>query len=200
MRVLALVAAAGRSGRMGSAKALLPFGDHDDAVSFVAHVVAVCRVAGCDDVVVSVPDGIDGDRVRAAVVGTTTITNPQPTLGISGSIIAALDHDDAVDALLLWPVDCPFADVDVVRALIASLADDAVDAVVPLTPAGRGHPVLLRASTFALVRTHANDGGPRRVLNDVRVAEVFVGDVRLAMNLNTPADWQRAFQRDRHVH
>ena len=49
MRVLALVAAAGRSGRMGSAKALLPFGDHDDAVSFVAHVVAVCRVAGCDD-------------------------------------------------------------------------------------------------------------------------------------------------------
>jgi len=194
MRVVALIAAAGRSGRMGSPKALLPFGHDVDADSFVVVIADVCRAASCD-VVVSVPDGDDGDRVRAVVGDVITITNPTPSLGLSGSILAALDVDADIDALLLWPVDAPFADVALVRSLVAALDDDDIDAAVPLTPAGRGHPVLWRASTFAALRAHADNGGPRRVLDEVRVHEVIVDDDRLAMNLNTPADWQRAFAR-----
>lgn len=193
MRVVALITAAGRSGRMGSPKALLPFGHDVDAACFVVVIADVCRAAGCD-VVVSVPDGDDGDRVRAVVGDVITITNPTPSLGLSGSIIVALDVNPDIDALLLWPVDAPFADVALVRSLISTLDDD-VDAAVPLTPAGRGHPVLLRASTFAALRAHADNGGPRRVLDEVRVRDVVVDDERLAMNLNTPADWQRAFAR-----
>ena len=185
---------------MGSPKALLPFGHDVDAACFVVVIANVCRAAGCY-VVVSIPDGNDGDRVRAVVGDAITITNPTPSLGLSGSIIAALDHTDTVDgvgdidALLLWPVDAPFADTALVQSLIGALDDDDIDVAVPLTTMGRGHPVLLRASTFSALRAHADDGGPRRVLDEVRVHDVIVDDVRLAMNLNTPADWQRAFSK-----
>lgn len=190
--VLAVVAAAGRSGRMGAAKALLPF---DGDTTFVGHIVDVCAAVGCS-IVVTIPDDHgDAANVIAAVGTAITTTNPQPHLGISGSIFAAVDAAAiAFDAILLWPVDAPFADVADVRAVIAALADDDVDAAVPVVDDGRrGHPVVLRASLLPLIRAHADDGGPQRVLEQVRVVEVAVGDDRIALNMNTPADVRRAF-------
>jgi CTP:molybdopterin cytidylyltransferase MocA len=125
VRVLGVVAAAGASGRMGSPKALLSTRVFDtDGVDepWVRRVARMMRDGGVTDVVVTVPDDIAVARAIAdAVVDIArTTTNPQPQLGLSGSLFAALDVV-AADAVLLCPVDAPGLEAGMCQRLIAAI-------------------------------------------------------------------------------
>lgn len=202
-RVLGLVAAAGASTRMGSPKALLAYEFHDavgddDGIAdcFVSHLVRAMLSGGADTVVVTVPDDAGSAAAISDVVGADAacVPNPSPSLGLTGSVIAALDHVDDADVLVLCPVDAPFATPAIVAALIAAVVAGA-DAAVVTVDGVRGHPVAFGRQAFGALRLAGSRGGPRRVLDELdQVVAVPSLDRRLTLDLNSAADLVRARQ------
>jgi molybdenum cofactor cytidylyltransferase len=192
MRVAALVAAAGRSERMGRCKALLPLG----STTFVAQLCRVFSRAGCDPVVVTAPEGPSGELVRGALaeLSARVVDNAFMEQGLSGSVRTALAEAPEVDALLLCPVDMPFVTPALVRKLVAALeAETEAAAAVPVVDGARGHPVLLGRALFADLAKADELGGPRGVLaaKAASVREVAWGDPRVLVNVNTPEVFER---------
>ncbi len=201
MSVAGLVAAAGRSSRMGKCKALL----HDEhGVPFVVRCVRALLQGGVSPVVVALPEGDDGVRVASLVAAlhVVTVQNTRPALGLSGSIAAALDvlGATAIDGLVVWPVDTPFADASLVRQLVAAIAQGEVGAAaaVPVVVDAdrgprRGHPVAFAPECFGALAAHADDGGPRRVLDELGslAIDVEANDPRVADDVDTPDDYAR---------
>ncbi len=201
-RVLGLIAAAGASTRMGSPKALLPYEFHDavaddDGIAdcFVRHLVRAMLSGGANAVVVTVPDDAGTAAAISDVVGAAVcVPNPSPSLGLTGSVIAALDHVDDVDVLVLCPVDAPFGTPAIVAALIAAVVAGA-DAAVVTVDGVRGHPVAFGRGAFGALRLAGSRGGPRRVLEELQqVVAVSSTDRRLCLDLNSAADLVRARQ------
>jgi molybdenum cofactor cytidylyltransferase len=205
LRVCGLVAAAGASGRMGEPKALLRLPDDRCVVVALAQTF---RDAGLRPVVVTTPDGGAGAQVTAALyeagLPVLTAPNPEPALGLSGSVRRALFIDPDADGLLLTPVDAPFATEAVVRALVAALRPGSPQgpwAAVPWVtgPDGSplpGHPVAFTRDAFAALHGAGTNGGPRAVLEalDARglLARIQSDDPALLLDLNTPADRDQA--------
>lgn len=206
MRFAALVAAAGASSRMGGVcKALLPYAAH---VSFARRLCEVYLVAGADPLVVTLPESPDDEGlVRADLRGLPVVLakNEAPTLGLTGSVHAALTHAPDADALLLSPVDCPFIDAGLIHALVASLRNGAAAAAVPILATSsteiadpvRGHPAAFARATFELLWSAGDRGGPRAVLAALGddVIEVPWSDPRVVEDVDTPADYERIFGR-----
>lgn len=178
---------------MGAPKALLSSRHFDPAgldEPWVRRIARTCRDGGVSDVVVSIPDGAEiALAVTAAVVDIARVVhNPQPELGLSGSLVAALDLVMA-DAVVLCPVDAPGVRAPMVRQLIDTLATG-VDAAVVVHAGRRGHPVAFSARCFPALREAGACGGPRAVLAALgaRVAEVAVDDAAVLWDFNSPAD------------
>ncbi len=195
LRAVGLVAAAGRSGRMGRPKALLstslvdPIGPDEP---WVARLVRALREGGVDDVVVTVPDDVEVAASIRQAVGphARTARNARPELGLSGSVIAALECSGDADVLVICPVDAPGAQASMVRRLLGAIAAGAAAAVV-VHGGRRGHPAAFSASTWAALRAAGEQGGPRAVLGAVGAVEVDVDDAAVLWDLNTVADIDR---------
>lgn len=187
-RFAGLIAAAGRSSRMGRAKALLAL----DGETFVGRLADALALAGLSPVVVTLPEPPGDEPVRAALEGRSVIAtrNAFPGEGLSGSVRTALDVAGDVDGLVLTPVDAPFASAELVRALLEALVARSALAVVPVVDGTRGHPVAFARGAFAALRAASERGGPRGVLADLGddVVEVPWRDARITRNVNTPRD------------
>ncbi len=210
MSVLGVVAAAGASRRMGRAKALLPTAH--DGPPFVVVVVNALLHGGVDDVVVTVPDDArDAAAIEAAVeaavdeprrLRVSFVRNAAPTLGLSGSVRTALARaTNETTHLVVAPVDAPFFDAALVRALLASAwtpPHGPVDVVVPVIADGRrGHPVVFARATFDALLAAGDRGGPAIVVDEAaavgRAALVPCDDERVVDDVDTPDEWERAF-------
>lgn len=202
MRAAALVAAAGASSRMGTCKALLPFAS---GISFVRRLCEVYVVAGCDPVVVTLPDASDDEgAVRAQLAGLPLVLakNGAPRQGLTGSVTTALTLAPDADALLLSPVECPFVDAGLVHALIAAVRTGVASCPVLAASADggkalRGHPAAFSRAAFELLWSAGDRGGPRAVLDALAddVVEVPWSDPRVAEDVDTPEDYERIFGR-----
>lgn len=213
-----LVTAAGRSGRMGRPKALLPAGLHATASSFVAEILRTAALAGLRRAIVTVPSGEARHVVEAHLgrlepfytpsgeaLAVASVENLEPALGITGSIRAAqpLASDSA---LLLWPVDSPLATTSLVRRILATAtATTTAQAVVPACGARQGHPVWFSLPSRAeLIRPDWPEG-PRSFLaalerrGALATVQVRVGegddddDGDPFTNINSPEDWARVY-------
>ena len=184
-----LIAAAGRSARMGRPKATLPL----EGSTFVATLARAFLAAGLSPVVITLPEGDARDDVRAALDGVpvTCVPNRAPTEGLTGSVQTALRLAPGAAGLVLCPVDAPFVDGALVRALIEALrgAGNAADAAVPLVEGQRGHPAAFRRAAFPALAGCGGSGGPRALLASLgkRVVEVPWRDARVLADVNTPA-------------
>jgi molybdenum cofactor cytidylyltransferase len=206
MRVAGLVAAAGASSRMGRPKALLPF---YGGRSFALRLTDILVAGGCAPVVVTLPSlpdppGLGWQRLLdelalTAVSSHVTVDeNPEPALGLSGSVRRVLSRydDSGLEGIVLCPVDAPFADAGLVEALIQAIAH--APAAYPSVGDRRGHPVAFSHAAFELLLTCGDRGGPRAVLDalgdDARA--VPWGEPRVCDDVNTPADYRRLFGKD----
>lgn len=197
MNVAALVAAAGKSERMGRTKALLPLGGD----TFVTHLARVFARAGASPVVVTLPEGESAGLVRRALADVDVDARPnrRPEDGLAGSIATALSASPDADALVVCPVDMPF----VTPALVSKLVDalfDAPDAVaaVPEVNDQLGHPVVVASELFAELMEPGLDGGLGALLrqHSARVQRVSWGDARVLANINTPEAFERWVARE----
>lgn len=189
-RPAALVAAAGDSSRLGRPKALLRL----DGETFVHRLARVLLAAGAAPCVVTVPPAEVGAAIRTelADLAVTVVENAAPQLGLIGSIRTALGLVERASALLVAPVDCPFVDVELARALLAAAREPAAIAV-PVVDGRSGHPAVFGGDHFAALRSPAADRGAAALVEaaGAQVVRVVASDPRLVDTLNTPADAAR---------
>lgn len=213
--VAGIVAAAGASQRMGQPKALLRVGGKSFLETIVGAMLDAGLDEVCI-VLPPAADAPAAGLARAAFAGeprVRQVANRWMERGYSGAIQSALDALPPMAAWALTPVDAPFTTPALLRALRDTLfgrdvgagtasarlppsaapgpdPDDEPEAwaVVPITGAGPGHPVLLHARCEALLRRAHEEGGPRGVLAraGIRCRELPWPDPRIAWDLNTP--------------
>jgi molybdopterin-guanine dinucleotide biosynthesis protein A len=169
----AVLLAGGRSSRMGTDKALLPWGTG----TLLAHMHAVLLAAGAEQVVVS------GDRPDVGGVA-----DAQPDTGPMGALAQLVPHlQDG--AWLVVPVDMPLLSVELMHALLSTDADCACVEDHPLPMALR-----LQAEARAVMGAVGAATGRERSL---RALQQRLQAVQLPAspwqdvlrNCNTPEDW-----------
>jgi CTP:molybdopterin cytidylyltransferase MocA len=190
-----LILSAGRSRRMGQPKAWLRYQDEP----FLQRLVRVSLAAGSHQIIIVV-----GAETGEALVSRETLlaTLPAPlsaatTLAIGcpsqtpiDSIRQGLGALTGGPRLLLWPIDCPFAETALVEQLARSFlpTEDAI--ARPCVEGRHGHPVLFGSVALEELKSPIADTGAHHVVrrDPRRLLDVPCDDARVVADLNTPAE------------
>ncbi len=150
----ALVLAAGRSSRMGRAKATLPLDDRD---TFLSRIVRTLLDAAVDDVVIVVGHEAPAivDAFEPARLPARFVINPDYDRGQLSSLLAGLAIVDrpGVAAVLVTLVDVPLVSPATVRAVIERYRQTGARVVRPTSGTRHGHPLLIDRSLFDALRS-----------------------------------------------
>jgi CTP:molybdopterin cytidylyltransferase MocA len=189
----AVVLAAGRSSRMGRAKALLPIGDD----TFLTRIVKTFLDAGVDDVVIVV--GHDAEpivrHVAESGLPARFAINQHYDRGQLSSLLAGLalvDRPGVVGALVTL-VDVPLVSSATVRAVIDRYRQTHAVVVRPTSGTRHGHPLLLDRSIFDELRAADPEAGATPI---VRAHASVDGDIPIAdegafTDIDTTEDYTR---------
>jgi CTP:molybdopterin cytidylyltransferase MocA len=184
-----LILAAGASQRMGTPKALLPWGSS----TLLDYTLEQARAASIDVIVVVLGpatrhlDGSLGD-VRVAF-------NLEPETGRSASIrIGSEALSAGVRSIVIQSVDQP-CPVEVLTALCKAIEHGAGEIAVPTHHGRRGHPICVAGRLLPELRTVTEENeGLRAVVraHAQRLVEVPVNSECVLWNLNDPAAYAAA--------
>jgi molybdenum cofactor cytidylyltransferase len=193
--VTGLVVAGGRSTRMGTSKALLPWPPH--GVPFVVHIARALVEGGVDGVViVGRPDDLPLQQAIHAAGAGRFVANPDADAGGQlSSLIRGLDACErpGVTGVMMSPVDVPGIDAATVAALLAAFRS-APDRIVRATHAGRhGHPVIFPRLLLAELRAADPARGAKMVVraHDDAILNVEVPTSAVVDDIDTPEDYRR---------
>jgi molybdenum cofactor cytidylyltransferase len=173
-----MVLAAGRSSRMGRAKASLPL---DATDTFLTRIVRTFLEAGVDDVVVVV--GHEADAIvssfSASGLPARFVVNHDYDRGQWSSLVAGLGVVDrpGVSATRMTLVDVPLVTADTVRAVLACYRRTHAPVVRPTSGNRHGHPLLVDRSLFAELRAADPAAGAKPV---IRAHASAAGDIAIA--------------------
>jgi molybdenum cofactor cytidylyltransferase len=182
---MAIVPAAGRSSRFGSAKLLACI----DGTVLIDRTIGCLLDAGLERVVVVVdrPDALhDARLVHDARV--SAVVNVDPSRGMFSSIQVGVAAGIG-DAYLVLPADMPFVRAATVKAVL-DRACEAGSVVVPVFRGRRGHPIVVPAD----LRAHLLAADPSSTLKNVLLAsaapriEVDVDDPGVTRDVDVPGD------------
>jgi molybdenum cofactor cytidylyltransferase len=196
--IAALILAAGRSSRMGRAKALLPAGPGE---TFLSKLTRAMRDGGADyTLVIGRPEASD---VRAEVEkpggGARFIVNPDPDRGQLSSLIAGLDaaSDSGTQAVLVALVDMPLVRAETVARVLQVFAATGAPIVRASFEGRHGHPVVFARSLFDELRRADPAIGAKDVLraHAHEIVDVAVADVGAVEDVDVPEDYVRVFGR-----
>jgi molybdenum cofactor cytidylyltransferase len=195
----AIVLAAGRSSRMGRAKALLPI---DDDNTFLTRIVRTFLAAGVDDVVVVV--GHEADAVVSSLASSGLparfVVNRDYDRGQLSSLLAGLGVVDrpGVVAAIVTLVDVPLVAEATVRAVIEHYQRTHAPVVRPTAGERHGHPLLIDRALFDELRAaDAAVGAKPIVRQHASVAsDLPVDDEGAFTDIDTMDDYRRVFHRD----
>jgi molybdopterin-guanine dinucleotide biosynthesis protein A len=192
----AIVLAGGRSSRMGTPKALLPF----DNEPLIVHIVATLQQVFAEVVVVAAPDQ---DLPSMSV---KLVRDEVPWQGPVGGIYYGLTAAGR-DACFVTSCDSAFLNIDLVLYLVSQLPEH--DVVVPHWQ-GRFQPMqaVYRRSVSSLLAAQLVRGElrPVHLFDKVRTRRVDEDEIRRFdpegssfFNMNTPEDYAEALKRWSHV-
>ena len=200
--IAAIVLAAGRSSRMGAAKALLPVDDRD---TFLSRIVRTFHEAGVDRIVVVLGHDASAliERLRATGLSAEVVVNAGFDAGQLSSLLTGLDRIDAradaaeVEGVLLTLVDAPLVAEETVRAVIERYRTTGAPIVRPVRGDEHGHPVLIDRSLFPLLRAADPAGGAKPIVRAhvSREGDVEVNDEGAFLDIDTPEEYERVFGR-----
>jgi CTP:molybdopterin cytidylyltransferase MocA len=190
----AIVLAAGRSSRMGRAKAALPL---DGGDTFLTRIVRTFRAAGVDDVIVVVGDDAEAIASSFSQSGLAArfVMNAGYDRGQLSSLVAGLAVIDrpGVAAVLVTLVDVPLVSAATVRAVVEHYRASRAPVVRPTSGARHGHPLLIDRSLFAALRGADPAKGAKPI---VRAHASAAGDLEIAdegafTDIDTEEDYRR---------
>ena len=178
MTVAGLVLAAGAGTRFGQPKAPVVI----DGERLVDRAVRNLREGGCDTVSVVLGAWV------GEVSGADILVNDAWPEGMGSSLrcgLLFLTETSDADAALVTLVDLPGLTPDAVRRLVTCPAELAV-----ATYEGeRGHPVRIGRSLWPrAIEVAHGDEGARRLMQEVPVERVEVGDVAAGYDVDTPVE------------
>jgi molybdenum cofactor cytidylyltransferase len=192
--VPAVVLAAGKSSRMGRAKATLPLAEGG---TFLTRIIRTLRDAAVEDVVVVI--GHDPEPILRSLEpsGLTfrLVMNTEYESGQLSSVLAGLRAIDrpGVTAMLVTLVDVPLTSASTVRAVLERHRATRAPIVRPVDRSRHGHPVLIDRVLFPLVRSADPTRGMKPI---VRAHASAAGDVEIEdegafIDVDTPEEYQR---------
>jgi molybdenum cofactor cytidylyltransferase len=190
----AVVLAAGRSSRMGRAKATLPL---DATDTFLTRIVRTFLEAGVDDVVVVVGHEADAIVLSFSASGLPArfIVNHDYDRGQWSSLVTGLGVVDrpGVAATLITLVDVPLVTADTVRAVLACYRRTHAPVVRPTAGSRHGHPLLVDRSVFAELRAADPAEGAKPVIRAHASAagDIAIGDEGAFRDIDTEEDYLR---------
>ena len=188
-----IVAAGGRSTRMGRDKRFLPL----DGESLLARTLRKGRAAGFRSIVLAAEGERSDLTALAEEFGASLVTDEQPAQGPAAAIDAGLAAAKTEWALVL-SADMPFYDFELVRTLLP-YANGNTQVILP-TLSGYWQPLaaLYRRDAGAAFGTAIARGDRKLgvILRELAVCEVpLTVDAGLFFNVNTPAAYRLALGR-----
>jgi molybdenum cofactor cytidylyltransferase len=198
----AVVLSAGRSTRMGRAKATLPLEDGD---TFLTRVVRTFLDASVDDVVVVV--GHDAESIVASFAASGLparfVVNHEYDRGQWSSLVAGLGVVDrpGVTAALVTLVDVPLVTATTIRAVVECYRRTRAPIVRPTSGARHGHPLLIDRSLFAELRLADSQTGAKPIIraHASPAGDIEVSDEGAFRDIDTEADYRALSDRWRGV-
>ena len=192
-----MVLAAGRSSRMGRAKAALPIDTRD---TFLSRIVRTFLDAGVDDVIVVL--GHDADAIARSFapyasdgVSARIVVNHEYDRGQLSSLLTGLTLVDrpGVTASLVTLVDVPLVLASTIRAVIDRYRATGAPIVRPINGDRHGHPILIDRSLFgALRQADMNEGAKPIVRAHASPAgDVPVDDEGAFTDVDTAEEYER---------
>jgi molybdenum cofactor cytidylyltransferase len=191
----AIVLAAGRSSRMGRAKATLPAGDGD---TFLTRIVRTFLDAGVDDVIVVV--GHDAQAIVESFLESGLparfVVNREYDRGQLSSLLAGLYAIDrpGVSAVLVTLVDVPLVSAATVRAVVESYRRTRAPIVRPTSGDRHGHPLLIDRSVFGALRSADLSAGAKPIVRAHASAsgDIAISDEGAFTDIDTEEDYRNA--------
>ena len=188
-----IVAAGGRSTRMGRDKRFLPL----DGESLLARTLRKGRAAGFRSIVLAAEGERSDLTALAEEFGASLVTDEQPAQGPAAAIDAGLAAAKTEWALVL-SADMPFYDFELVRALLPEATGD-TQVVLP-TISGYWQPLaaLYRRDAGAAFGTAVARGDRKLgiILRELTVKELpLTVDAGIFFNVNTPVSYRLALGR-----
>ena len=188
--VTLIVAAGGKSTRMGRDKRFLPL----DGESLLARTLRKGRAAGFRSIVLAAEGAQEELTTLAAEFGALLVTDEIPAQGPAAAIAAGLAAAETEWSLVLSG-DMPFYDFELVRALLSAAEGD-TQVVLP-TLSGYWQPLaaLYRRDAGAVFAAAIARGDRKLgiILRELAVREVpLTVDAGLLFNVNTPAAYRLA--------
>lgn len=189
-----LVLAAGRSSRMGRAKATLPVDARD---TFVSRIVRTFLAAGIDDVVVVL--GHDADAIAESLTNSLLpvrfALNREYDRGQLSSIrtgLAVIDRP-GITGVLLTLVDVPLVSASTVRSILSRFHGTAAPVVRPVNAGRHGHPILIARSLFDLIRSTSDESGLKPIVRTHASpdGDVEVDDEGAFVDIDTTDEYRR---------
>jgi len=196
----AIVLAAGRSSRMGRAKAMLPIDDRGE--TFLTRIVRTFQDAGVDDVVVVVGHEAASiaEAFRTSGLRARFVVNEQYDRGQLSSLLAGLSIVDrpGTVAALVTLVDVPLVGAATVRAVLETYRRTHAAVVRPTSGTRHGHPLLIDRALFTELRAADLDTGPKTVVraHASALGDVAIDDEGAYLDIDTPEEYRRAIGLD----
>jgi molybdenum cofactor cytidylyltransferase len=186
--VSAIILAAGNSGRMGSDKAQLPFGN---GLSFAGQMIKCYSGFGVAPLVMVVNNDTDLSQLDSRLF--VPVLNDHPEYGRSRSILLGVKEVSSDRPCFLHNIDNPYLEDDLLEMLLSVVQPDSY--VVPVYKEKGGHPVLLGSEIVNYLRDINQLHDLREVLKQFRRIEISFPDKGILWNINTPEDYNKFMQR-----
>jgi molybdenum cofactor cytidylyltransferase len=187
-----VILAAGRSGRMGRPKPLLPWGE----TSILGHQIRTWQQLGAGVVCAAGDAAIEAELGRLRFLKANRILNPQPERGMFSSIRCGAQWPGWTPDLTHWAIslgDQPHVRLETLRTLLAFSASHPTKVCQPCLRGRARHPVILpKKIFFKLGQTSASTLKEFLQTIPESVAHCEVGDPSLEFDIDTPADYERA--------
>ena len=188
MSLAGIILAAGRSSRMGSDKALLPYGD----TTFAGSLIAAFRQVFSPVVVVL---GHHAERISPAIPeepGIIVAVNEDHDLGMLSSLQVGLRAlPDSSRGVVFTLVDHPGVRLETLRAIAEAMAESDAAVVIPRYRGKRGHPVGVSGELIAELLALDPAASPQDAIRSRRDRTVFLDldDAAITADIDRPEDY-----------
>jgi len=192
--ITAVILAAGYSRRMGCFKPLLKIGKQ----TIIERTVSLFKDAGINDIRVVV--GHCRGRIEPILekAGIRAIINKENSPEMFSSVLATIKNlEPEVQALAILPVDIPLVRQWTIRYLIKRNRSDGDSILIPSFQGKRGHPVIMPAKYFSVIKRWTGKDGLRGALKQLadHTVSVAVADANILFDIDLPEDYEESKER-----
>ena len=188
MSLPGIILAAGRSSRMGSDKALLPYGDS----TFIGSLIAAFRQVFSPVIVVL---GHHAERISPAIPsepGIVVVVNEDYDVGMLSSLQTGLRAlPDRSWGVVFTLVDHPGVRAETLRAIAEAMAESEPAVVIPRYRGERGHPVGVSRELIEELLALDPAASPQDAIRNRRDRTVFVDldDPAVTADIDRPEEY-----------